>query len=175
MPASETTDIYLLLGTNLGDRMALLTQAITEISTQVGTLGCVSSIYETAAWGNENQPNYLNQVVQVATVLPPFQLLEQTQAIEKRMGRERLGKWGARLIDIDILFYGECIVDGPGLQIPHPYLAERRFTLVPLQEVAPLLHHPVLRKNITELLNQTTDQLPVKRYNNTNTDEQHKL
>ncbi|PPK99224.1 2-amino-4-hydroxy-6-hydroxymethyldihydropteridinediphosphokinase [Parapedobacter indicus] len=174
MSALDTTDTYLLLGTNLGDRMVLLKQALTEINAKIGTLGCISSIYETAAWGNKNQPNYLNQVVQVATTLSPVQLLEQTQAIEKKMGRERHGKWEARLIDIDILFYGECVVDRPDLQVPHPHLAERKFTLVPLQEIAPLLVHPLLRKNITELLNQTTDQLPVKHYN-TKTYEQHKL
>lgn len=174
MPASDTTDTYLLLGTNLGDRMALLKQALAEITDEIGMLGRVSSIYETAAWGNENQPNYLNQVVQVTTALSPFQLLEQTQAIEKKMGRERHGKWEARLMDIDILFFGEYVVDMPNLQVPHPHLAERKFTLVPLQEIAPLLVHPLLEKTITDLLNQTTDQLPVKRYN-TKPYEQHKL
>ncbi len=158
----------------MGDRITLLQQALTEIIHQIGSLIQVSSIYETAAWGDENQPNYLNQVVQVRTPLSPFALLEKTQSIEKKMGRERHVKWEARLIDIDILFYGDYVIDKPNLRVPHPHLAERKFTLIPLQEIAPVLVHPLSKKTITDLLNQTTDPLSVHRYK-TQTYEQHKL
>ncbi|WP_188751665.1 2-amino-4-hydroxy-6-hydroxymethyldihydropteridine diphosphokinase [Parapedobacter defluvii] len=174
MSASGTTDTYLLLGTNMGNREALLTQARAEITDEIGSLTRVSSIYETAAWGNENQPNYLNQVIQVTTQLPPFRLLEKIQAIEKKMGRKRHIKWEARLIDIDILFYGDYIINMPDLKVPHPHLAERNFALIPLQEIAPFLVHPLSKKNITDLVKQTTDRLPVNRYK-TETHEQHKL
>jgi len=163
MSASVTTDTYLLLGTNMGDRLALLKQALEEITEQVAPYTRISSIYETAAWGNVNQPQYLNQVVQVSTSLPPSALLEKTQAIEKKLGRKRLIKWEARFIDIDILFYGAQIIDTPDLQIPHPHIAERNFTLTPLAEIAPMLVHPTLKKTVTELLHQTTDRLPVHR------------
>lgn len=164
MAASVTTDTYLLLGTNMGDRAAMLTQALEEITEQVGPSVCVSSIYETAAWGNQRQPQYLNQVVQIRTALSPLALLEKTQAIEKKLGRNRHVKWEARLIDIDILFYGDHVIDEPDLQVPHPYIAERNFTLIPLAEIAPMLVHPTFKKTVSELLGQTTDRLPVHRY-----------
>ena len=172
--ASMTTDIYLLLGTNMGDRMMLLQQALTEISRLVGPVIHLSSIYETAAWGNENQPSFLNQVAHVQTSLSPHILLEVTQSIETKLGRKRYIKWDARLIDIDILFYGNDVIDTPNLQIPHPHIAARKFTLIPLQEIAPTLVHPLLHKNISALLNQTTDTLAVYPYN-TETYEQYKL
>ena len=161
---SETKNIYLLLGSNMGDRVPLLQQALAEINNQVGDVVRVSSIYETAAWGNENQPNFLNQVVQVNTSVSPRALLKKTQAIEQQLGRERHVKWEARLIDIDILFYGDQVIDLPDLQIPHPHLAARNFTLVPLNEIAPTWIHPVTKQTITELLAQTTDPLSVYLY-----------
>jgi len=158
----------------MGDRIALLQQALSEITNQIGAPIQLSSIYETAAWGDEHQPNYLNQVVQVRTPLPPLAVLEKAQSIEKKMGRIRHVKWEARLIDIDILFYGNDVIDTSDLQVPHPRLAERKFTLIPLQEIAPLLVHPLSKKTITDLVNQTTDPLPVHPFK-TETYEQHKL
>lgn len=160
-----TTDTYLLLGTNMGDRAALLTHARQEIAQEIGTLRCVSSIYETEAWGNTNQPNYLNQVVLAATPLQPLRLLEKINGIEKRMGRIRVNKWESRLIDIDILYYGNQVIDEVNLQIPHPHLPNRRFALVPMQEIAPGFTHPISGNTTTELLEQTSDKLAVRLFN----------
>src|SRR5690606_12678521 len=106
-----TTDAYLLLGTNMGDRIAQLSRARVEIAKGIGTLCRISSVYETAAWGHEDQPNYLNQVVWVKTPLEPLPLLKEINAIEKRMGRVRVDKWESRLIDIDILYYADAVID----------------------------------------------------------------
>lgn len=169
-----THEVYLLLGTNLGNRIALLNRALSSISLNIGEIQSCSSIYETAAWGNEDQPNYLNQVTLVTTSLSPFQLLQKINAIEKKLGRERTVKWASRPIDIDILLYANQVIDRPTLRIPHPHLPNRRFALVPLQEIAPTLVHPVFNVNITDLLEQTPDQLAVKRYL-THTYEQHEI
>jgi len=160
-----TTNTYLLLGTNMGDRVAQLDRARSEIARELGTLCHISSIYETDAWGNENQSRFLNQVVEVATPLKPFPLLKEINTIEKRMGRIRINKWEARLIDIDILYYADQVINEAHLQIPHPHLPDRRFALAPLQEIAPGFVHPVLGKTTTELLNQTSDQLAVRLFN----------
>lgn len=171
---SDKVDVYLLLGTNLGNRTVLLSRALEEITREIGPISQASSIYETAAWGNQNQPNYLNEVVRIATSLQPHRLLEITNAIERKLGRERVVKWEARPIDIDILLYGDQIIDMPNLQVPHPHLPNRRFALVPLQEIAPAVIHPVTNKTITELLGDTPDRLSVQRYK-TDTYEQHEL
>lgn len=169
-----TTNTYLLLGTNMGDRVAQLNRARSEIDRELGALRRISSIYETAAWGNEHQPPFLNQVVEVATSLKPFPLLKKINAIEKRMGRIRINKWESRLIDIDILYYANQVINEAHLQIPHPHLPDRRFALAPLQEIAPGFVHPILGKTTTELLNQTSDQLAVRLFN-PDTYEQHEL
>src|SRR5690606_39415821 len=114
---------------------ALLTQALAEIAHEIGIITRISSIYETAAWGNENQAPFLNQVVKVTTIFSAEEVLAKLQAIEKKLGRERHAKWEARLMDIDILFYGNKVIDTDELKVPHPYLAQRRFTLAPLQEI----------------------------------------
>lgn len=160
-----STDTYLLLGTNMGDRAALLIQARREIAREIGALRCVSSIFETEAWGNTDQPNYLNQVVLAATPLKPLRLLEKINRIEKRMGRIRVSKWDSRLIDIDILYYGDQVIDEANLQIPHPHLPSRRFALVPMQEIAPEFTHPLSGATTTELLAQTSDKLAVRLFN----------
>lgn len=169
-----TTNAYLLLGTNMGDRVALLSRARNEISHEIGTLRRISSIYETDAWGNEEQPSYLNQVVLAATPLQPLQLLEKINGIEKRLGRIRVNKWESRLIDIDILYYANQVINQATLQVPHPHLANRRFALAPLQEIAPGFIHPVSGKTTTELLNYTSDKLAVRLFN-PDTNEQHEL
>ncbi len=132
-------ETYLLLGTNLGDRIALLNNALTAIAREIGIIRKLSSVYETAAWGKEGQPNYLNQAVLVITPLTPLQLLEKINTIEKNLGRKRVVKWESRPIDIDILGYADQIIDTPDLQVPHPHLPNRRFALIPLQEIAPFL------------------------------------
>jgi len=155
--------VFLLLGGNLGDRFSYLKQAITLIDSQIGSVIRQSAVYETASWGNEQQPDYLNQVLEVDTKLSPEELLVQLLETEKVMGRIRHEKWGARIIDIDILFYNNQIIDGSNLIIPHSYLHQRRFTLVPLVELAPEFVHPVLKQSLKELLNVLTDNLEVRK------------
>ncbi|MEJ8757175.1 2-amino-4-hydroxy-6-hydroxymethyldihydropteridine diphosphokinase [Pontibacter sp. H259] len=156
--------LYLLLGGNLGDRILYLQQARESITAQVGSITQASAIYETAAWGKTDQPSFLNQVLEVATGLTPEQVLQIINQIEHDLGRERLEHWGARVIDIDILFYDDLVQQSQRLTIPHPQLHLRRFTLLPLHELAPDLQHPVLNKSITQLLEHCPDALEVKKY-----------
>ncbi|MES2734569.1 MAG: 2-amino-4-hydroxy-6-hydroxymethyldihydropteridine diphosphokinase [Bacteroidota bacterium] len=148
---------YLLLGSNLGDRKQVLTLATEHLQNRVGSLVIQSSIYETAPWGVTNQPSFLNQVIGLETSLEAKELLQNTQQIEQLLGRERKEKWGARVIDIDILYYGHQQILLEGLTIPHPFLQERRFTLVPLAEIAPNFVHPRLHLTNQALLEQCTD------------------
>ncbi|MBC8155601.1 MAG: 2-amino-4-hydroxy-6-hydroxymethyldihydropteridine diphosphokinase [Bacteroidetes bacterium] len=152
-----TTNLFLLLGANLGDRLAMLSRAQTLISERVGPISRQSAVYETAPWGVTDQPTYLNQVLNVETALTPEAVLTQTQAIEAQLGRIRLEKWGSRIIDIDVLYYDQLIWQTESLTLPHPLLHERRFTLVPLAEIAPDFVHPVFRKTTQQLLAQLAD------------------
>lgn len=157
------TITYLLLGTNLGNKINNLQQATERIMGRVGDVQAVSWLYQTEAWGKTEQPSFLNQVVAVETLLSPTELLEQVQQIEIDMGRERHEKWGARTIDIDILFYDQQTVITHNLLIPHPYLHERRFTLMPLNDLIPNFIHPTLHKTTQQLLDECTDTLEVVR------------
>ncbi len=157
--------IYLLLGTNLGDRMANLQRAKELMMTKMITVIRESSVYETAAWGIEDQPSFLNQVVQIDFYRAPSRLLALLLEIEEQMGRVREEKWGSRLIDIDILYFKDELIDEKDLQVPHPEIANRRFTLLPLVELAPSLLHPANGKTQQELLDETTDPLEVKLFN----------
>ena len=156
---------FLLLGANLGDRVATLSRAVQRISEIVGAVVQQSHIYETAPWGVLEQPAFLNQVLAVDTQLEPDAVLTQTQRIERELGRVRLEKWGARMIDIDILYYDQRIVKTNQLTIPHPYLHQRRFTLMPLAEISPDFRHPVLGKTTTELLTECPDTGEVTIFN----------
>jgi len=143
--------VFLGLGTNLGDRQANLQKAVDELPPQVIVLR-TSSIYESEPWGFSDQPAFLNQVLEVETGLPPGGLLEYLKQIEMKMGRQPTFRYGPRLIDIDILFYGDQVIDLPDLAIPHPRLPERAFMLVPLAELAPDLRHPENHKSVLEML-----------------------
>ena len=154
---------YLLLGSNLGNRMKYIASAISEIEIKLGNISRRSSLYQTASWGKHDQPDFINQVIELKTSLEPKDLLSGILGIEADFGRKRIEKWGSRTIDIDILLYDDQIVNEPELIIPHPYLAFRRFCLMPLCEIAPEFIHPVLKKNIQELLFELSDDLLVKR------------
>jgi 2-amino-4-hydroxy-6-hydroxymethyldihydropteridine diphosphokinase len=156
--------VYLLLGSNLGDRKTYLKEASVLLEKAIGLITQRSSIYETAAWGVEDLPDYLNQVLEMETNLSPENILEKTQGIEEKLLRTRTNKWHSRTIDIDILFYGTAVIDLPNLKIPHPEIQNRLFTLTPLNELVPDYIHPVLKKTIHELKQHVNDKLPVKIY-----------
>jgi len=156
-------NVFLLLGSNLGNREMYLQQAIMGIEAEIALVAKASGVYETQSWGNNDAPDYLNQVVLLQTNLPPRDLLDKILYIEKALGRERREKWGPRFIDIDILFYDDKVIDEPGLQIPHPRLHERGFTLEPLAEIAPEFIHPVFNKTIAQIKAELKDSLIVKK------------
>ena len=151
MQTSNLQIVYLLLGSNLGNRKEILDKAIELLSQKIGVIILQSKDYETKPWGIINQPDFLNLAIAIHTKLKPLEILEQTQSIENQLGRVRKEKWGARLIDIDIIFYGNETVDEPNLKVPHPLVQERDFALIPLAEIAPDFLHPVLRKTVLEL------------------------
>lgn len=155
--------IYLLTGSNMGNRLAALEQSARLIGQQAGSIRRASAIYETAAWGVEEQATFFNQVLELETSLKPKALLIVLQSIEIAVGRQERAKWTARVIDIDILFYDREIIDTPTLKVPHPYLHLRRFTLVPLAELIPDFVHPLIQLSVQELLDNCEDPLEVKR------------
>jgi len=157
-------NVYLLLGSNLGNRLSYLQQAADYINQQTGRVVQSSYVYETQSWGNTTVPDYLNQVLHLQTELLPHDLLAQLLQIELKLGRERTEKWGSRTVDIDILFYGEQVINDVDLVVPHPQLHNRRFTLEPLAEIAPDFVHPVLKKTISLLKIELSDNLQVKKY-----------
>jgi 2-amino-4-hydroxy-6-hydroxymethyldihydropteridine diphosphokinase len=153
--------IFLLLGTNLGNRRINLERAIDEIQKLVGAIVTKSSIYQTAAWGKLDQPEFYNQVVEVEAEFEGHEILNTILGIEISLGRERKEKWGERLIDIDILLMGNETIQSKKLTVPHPQLANRKFTLIPLVEIAADVVHPILNKSIAKLLEECTDPLEV--------------
>jgi 2-amino-4-hydroxy-6-hydroxymethyldihydropteridine diphosphokinase len=157
---------FLLLGSNQGNRQQFLAQARRQLSAAAGSLQKESAVYETAAWGLQDQPAFLNQVLQLETPLQPQALLAAIHLIEKSLGRMRHVKWAARVIDIDILYFDDLVLQTPQLHIPHPHLQDRRFTLLPLVEIAPGWVHPVFRKTNRQLLDQCPDTLEVKKLAN---------
>jgi len=155
--------VYLILGSNLGNKLQTLQQAIKLIEKEIGTINKVSGVFETAAWGNTSQPDFINQAVSVHTLLSAHEVLQRILGIEKKLGRVRDNqKWKERIIDIDILFYNNSIINTPELTVPHPYLQDRKFVLIPLLEIVPDYIHPVLNKRIDVPLKECTDELEVK-------------
>ena len=154
---------HLLIGGNLGNRKENLSKAVSLINEQCGALTRSSSIYETEAWGNTDQPSFLNQALEISTSLTARLLMRRVLRIEEEMGRIRKEKLGPRIIDIDILLFENEIHDLRFLKIPHPEMQNRRFVLVPLAEINSNLQHPVLKKTIAELLEECPDNLEVKK------------
>jgi len=154
--------IFLLLGGNLGKRVQLLVEMRREIAASIGSIELASSLYESEPWGFDHPAKFLNQVVTCSTTLSPIQVLEQIHTIETKLGRLRQGNgYAARTADIDILFYGDFVVETLELTIPHPRLHERRFTLLPLAEICPTLVHPTKKRSILELLECCNDKSQV--------------
>ena len=152
---------YLLTGSNMGNRLGYLQFAMQHIIKKAGQVLQYSSVYQTAAWGNTQQDAFLNQVIVIDTALSALALLAILQGIENDTGRTRTEPWAPRTLDIDILFYDNDIIDLPELKVPHPFIAQRKFTLVPLHEIAAQLLHPVLHTNIDALLATCKDDSEV--------------
>ncbi|HVN04579.1 MAG TPA: 2-amino-4-hydroxy-6-hydroxymethyldihydropteridine diphosphokinase [Bryobacteraceae bacterium] len=164
--------IYLGLGSNLGDREEMLRRAVAALDGPGLRVLRVSPVYETEPMDVRNQPWFLNVVAEAETDLFPLQLLHRTTKLEVRLGRRRLAPGGPRSIDIDILLYGNAVVDTPSLEIPHPRLRQRRFVLAPLADLAPELRDPVTRKSIRELLGELQGQV-VRRAGELKSDHSH--
>jgi 2-amino-4-hydroxy-6-hydroxymethyldihydropteridine diphosphokinase len=158
-------EAYLLIGGNMGDRHNYLYKAREAIEKRCGKITRQSSIYETAAWGLEDQDSFLNQALELRTAFSAEDLLTTILQIEENLGRKREIKYGPRIIDIDILLFNNAVIDTHGLKVPHPEMQNRRFVLEPLNEIAPNKVHPILKKNITQILAECTDPLTVNKIN----------
>jgi 2-amino-4-hydroxy-6-hydroxymethyldihydropteridine diphosphokinase len=152
---------YLLIGGNLGDRAALLDQAISRIASRCGKINKTSSVYESDAWGSRRQPHYLNQALALSTSFDAAELLTITKLIEIELGRVRSEQYAARTMDIDILYFNDVIINTDSLTIPHPRISERKFVLVPMNEIAEMHFDPVLKKTVKEMLDVCSDNLKV--------------
>ncbi len=158
----DANPVFLLLGSNLGNREDNLNNAIVLINKDLGKIIAQSFVYETAAWGKTDQPKFLNIAVELNVNLKPLQLLNKILGIEAKLGRVRKEKWGERLIDIDIILYGNEIINiKDKLQIPHPEMQNRKFVMVPLVQIAPLFVHPIFKKTNSEILINLKDNLAV--------------
>ncbi len=154
--------VYLLIGGNLGKRIENLVVAKSFIENDIGKIIKASSVYETAAWGITEQPEFLNQVLLIKTKFAAEKMMGLIHSIENKMGRIRSQKNASRTIDIDILFFNDEIINRTNLTIPHPEIQNRRFALVPLNEIASGMVHPVFKQSIKNLLSTTNDKLEVK-------------
>jgi len=154
---------YLLIGGNEGDRSGYLQETTRQIGSGSTRIIRQSSVYETAAWGKTDQAPFLNQALIIETPLDAPALMQRLLAIEEQLGRVRTERYGSRTIDIDMLFFNEDVIRLPWLIIPHPEVANRRFALEPVNEIAPDYVHPILQKTIHELLTLCPDKLEVKK------------
>ena len=157
------TEVVLCLGGNKGDREKLLSRAVESISSRF-LLVKLSNVYETEAWGGVAKGKFLNQLAVISTSQSALEVLEVIQGIEAELGRTREEPWGDRTMDIDILFYGEEIIDLKNLKVPHPFIAERRFVLVPLTALFSERKHPISGKTSTQMLEECGDKSEVEPY-----------
>ncbi len=163
MSTVHSTELcYLLTGSNLGNREQLLRRAAELIGERMGRISRLSPVYSSEPWGLQDQPEFLNQAIELHTDLRPRELLQCIAIIEAEIGRSPGRRWGAREIDVDILLYGNLVLDEIGLRLPHPRLTERRFALLPLSQLAPDALHPVLGQTTAQLLSACPDPLRVK-------------
>ena len=161
---SVETNIFILLGSNLGDREQYLSEAIEKIINEGCLITSTSSIYKTAPWGKTDQADFLNQVICISAKHTPLELLKILLQIEIDLRRIRKEKWGARTIDLDILFFNNQVINSEELTLPHPGIASRRFTLVPLAEIAPDFIHPVTDISCTMMLKMCSDPSVVEKF-----------
>jgi 2-amino-4-hydroxy-6-hydroxymethyldihydropteridine diphosphokinase len=156
--------VFILLGSNQGERMQFLSKAKKLVAEVCGKILKESSVYETAAWGNSKQASFLNQVIIISSDLSSDDLMKNLLLIENKLGRVRKEKFGPRTIDLDILFYDDLVYHSALVTIPHPAIQDRRFVLIPLIEIAPRKRHPVYLKTVSALLKECTDILNVKKF-----------
>ncbi|MBY0425562.1 MAG: 2-amino-4-hydroxy-6-hydroxymethyldihydropteridine diphosphokinase [Cytophagales bacterium] len=164
MQTNNENTAYLLLGSNLGERISLIKNAALALEDHGLQIQKSSKVYETEPWGLADQNSFLNQVIKIKTSKSAQELLDTVLGIEKNLGRERIQKWGSRTMDIDILYFNDSIISLENLTVPHPQIEYRRFTLIPLCEIAPDFLHPVFAKSNRELLRNCDDQLKVTEY-----------
>ncbi len=158
--------LYILLGGNLGDKQKIFSETLGMLARRVGKITLQSSVYETEPWGFHSEDLFWNQVIEMKSELLPEEILSGTKQIELEMGRTRkTDQFDSRRMDIDILFYGDQIINQGNLIVPHPRIQERKFVLVPLCEIAPDFIHPVIQKSVRKLLDECSDQLMVKKVN----------
>ena len=161
---TKKQQVFLQLGSNMGDRVYYLSQAKRYIVEEIGAVVSESRVYESAPWGVNNQDHYLNKVIEVNTIDDPFDLLKKILHIEKKIGRVRERKWSSRTIDIDIIFYANVIINEKNLIIPHEHMHERNFVLHPLNDIAADFEHPILKNTVNKLMIECNDKNEIKLY-----------
>jgi 2-amino-4-hydroxy-6-hydroxymethyldihydropteridine diphosphokinase len=157
-------DVFLQLGSNIGDRKRFLSTALSFIKSEIGSIVSVSKIYESSPWRVEGQNKYLNQILKIKSKLEPEELLKYILDIESKMGRKRIEKWGERVIDIDIIFFSNYIIETKDLCIPHKHMHKRNFVLVPLNDIASNFNHPKYNISVSDLLHNCQDIKTIEEY-----------